>query len=32
MMLRLKHAGIIPQNHILDNEVSTAMKTIIRDE
>ena len=32
MMLRLKHAGIIPQKHILDNEVSNAMKNIIRDE
>ena len=32
MMLRLKHAGIVPQKHILDNEVSTAMKTIIRYE
>ena len=32
MMLRLKQAGIIPQKHILDNEVFNAMKTIIRDE
>ena len=32
MMLRLKQAGIIPQKHILDNEVSNAMKTIIREE
>ena len=32
MMLRLKQAGIITQKHILDNEVSTAMKTIICDE
>ena len=32
MMLRLKQAGIITQNHILDNEVSNAMKNIIRDE
>ena len=31
-MLRLKQAGIIPQKHILDNEVSNAMKTIIHDE
>ena len=30
MMLRLKQAGIIPQKHILYNEVSNAMKTIIR--
>ena len=32
MMLRLKQAGTIPQKHILDNEVSNAMKTIICDE
>ena len=32
MMLRLKQAGIIPQKHILNNEVSNAMKTVIRDE
>ena len=32
MLLRLKQAGIIPQKHILDNEVSTAMNTIIRDD
>ena len=32
MMLRLKQAGILPQKHILDNEVSNAMKTIIRDK
>ena len=31
-MLQLKKAGIIPQKHILDNEVSIAMKTIVRDE
>ena len=31
-MLRLKQAGIVPQKNILENEVSTAMKTIIRDE
>ena len=31
MMLRLKHAGIILQKHLLENEVSNAMKTIIRD-
>ena len=31
-MLRLKQAGIIPQKHILDNEVSNVMKTVIRDE
>ena len=32
MMLRLKQAVIITQNHILDNEVFNAMKTVIRDE
>ena len=32
MMLRLKRVFIVPRKHILDNEVSTAMKTIIRDE
>ena len=32
MILRLNHAGIIPQKHILDNEVSNAMKTIIHNE
>ena len=32
MMLRMKQAGIIPQKYILDNEVSKASKTIIRDE
>ena len=31
-MLRLKRVGIILQKHILNNEVSNAMKTIIRDE
>ena len=31
MMLQLKQAGIIPKKHIIDNEVSNAMKTIIRD-
>ena len=32
LMMRLKRAGIIPKKHILDNEVSEAMKAIIRDE
>ena len=32
MMLRLKRAGIVPRKHILDNEVSEAMKNVIRDE
>jgi hypothetical protein len=31
-MTRLQHAGIVPKKHILDNEVSEAMKTIIKDE
>ena len=30
-MLWLKHAGIVPYKNILDIEVSTAMKSIIRD-
>ena len=32
MMLRLKQVVIINQKHILDNEVSNAMKSNIRDE
>jgi len=32
LMLRLKRAGIEPKKHILDNEVSDAMKTMIKDE
>ena len=32
MMLRLQRAGMIPRKHILDNEVSEALKTIIQDE
>ena len=32
MMLRLRRAGIIPKIHILENEVSEALKTIIQDE
>ena len=32
MMLRLKRAGTVPRKHILDNEVSEATKTVIRDE
>ena len=31
-MLRLKLAGIVPKKHVLDNEVSEAMKEIIRHE
>ena len=32
MMLRLKQAGIIPKKHVLDNEVSKAIKDVIREE
>jgi len=32
LMTRLQHARIVPKKHILDNEVSEAMKTIIKDE
>ena len=32
MMTWLKRAGIVPKEHVLDNEVSEVMKTIIRDE
>ena len=32
MMLRFKRAGIVPKKHILDNEISEAMKDVIRDE
>ena len=32
MMLHLKQVGIISQKHILENEVSNAMKTVVRDE
>ena len=31
-MLRLQRAGMIPRKHILDNEVSESLKTIIQDE
>ena len=31
MILRLQRAGIIRKKHILDNEVSEALKTIILD-
>ena len=31
-MLRLKLAGIVPKKHVLDNEVSEAMKDVIRTE
>ena len=32
MILRLRRSGIIPKKHILENEVSEALKTIIQDE
>ena len=32
MMLRFKQVVIVPRKHILDNEVSGAMKTIICNE
>ena len=32
LMTRLQQAGIVPKKHILDNEVSEAMKAIIKDE
>ena len=32
MMKRLKQAGIVPKKHVLDNRVSEAMKSIIREE
>ena len=32
LMTRLKRAGIVPKKHVLDNEVSEAMKAVIRDE
>ena len=31
-MLRLKQAGIVPKKHVLDNEVSENMKTLICDK
>jgi len=32
LMKRLRRANITPKKHVLDNEVSEAMKTLIRDE
>ena len=32
VMQRLQRAGIVPKKHILDNEISEAMKDIIKDE
>ena len=31
-MLQFKRAGILPKKHVLDNEVSEAMKDVIREE
>ena len=31
-MMRLKKAGIMPKKHVLDNEVSEAIKEVIRTE
>ena len=31
MVTRLHRAGVVPKKHVLDNEVSESMKTIIRD-
>jgi hypothetical protein len=32
LMTRLQHAGIVPKKHILNNKVSEATKTIIKDK
>ena len=32
LVIRLKNAGIVPQKHVFDNEVSSAMKNVIRDK
>ena len=32
LILRLKRANIIPKKHVLDNEISEAMKELIRDQ
>jgi len=32
LMIRLKRAGIMPKKHVLDNEISKVMKSLIRDE
>ena len=32
LMQRLQQAGIVPKKHVLDNEVSQAMKSIIKEE
>ena len=32
MMLRLPREGMIPRKHILENEVSEALKTLIQDK
>ena len=32
LLLRLQRAGIVPQKHVMDNEISEAMKEHIRDK
>ena len=32
LMTHLQHTGIVPKKHILDNKVSEAIKTIIKDK
>ena len=32
LVMRLKTAGIVPRKHVLDNEVSEAMKEVIWDK
>ena len=32
LLLRLKQTGIIPRKHVLDNEISTAMKELITNK
>ncbi len=32
LMVRLRRAGSVPTKHVMDNEVSEAMKNVIRDE
>jgi hypothetical protein len=32
LVMRLKNAGIVPRKHVLNNEVSQAMKEVIRDK
>ena len=32
ILKRLKQSGIVPKKHIMDNEISNAVKDIVRDE